>query len=291
MGTNPAAQTAYGPMLLAAVEAHEPPGRRLIDDDLASAVLPGRYRTLVWLTRFGWVRRALIAASDRSGPGLWASICCRKRYIDDKVSDPAAETDAVVILGSGLDTRPYRIARYGDLPVFELDLPINIDRKRAAVERAFGAVPPSVRLCGIDFEHGDIVLTLRQHGFRDTGRTLFIWEGVSQYLSPAAVQGTLMQLRTTAPGNRLVFTYIRQDFLDGANLYGAAGVYRRFRGQEPVWKSGFVPEALAETLHGLGWRVLEQVGPGYYRDTYIRPSGRTIGASPIEWAALAVRTD
>ena len=40
MARNPAAQTAFGPMVLAAVEQNEPPGRRLVDDDLAELFLP-----------------------------------------------------------------------------------------------------------------------------------------------------------------------------------------------------------------------------------------------------------
>ena len=40
MARDPAAQTAFGPMLLAAVEHNEPPERRLVDDDLAEAFLP-----------------------------------------------------------------------------------------------------------------------------------------------------------------------------------------------------------------------------------------------------------
>lgn len=40
MARNPAAQTAFGPMVLAAVEQNEPPGRRLVDDDLADLFLP-----------------------------------------------------------------------------------------------------------------------------------------------------------------------------------------------------------------------------------------------------------
>lgn len=278
-------------MVLVAVEQQEPPGRRLIDDDLARGFLPAGLRALTAAARVPMLRAALIAGSERSGPGLWASIVCRKRYIDDKVSDPAAEIDAVVILGSGLDTRPYRIARYGTLPVFELDQQVNIDRKRAAVHRALGALPDSVRLVGLDFETDPVLTALADNGFRDTGTTLFIWEGVTQYLSPDAVHGMFEQLRSVAPGSRLVFSYIRQDFIDGTNLYGAQALYRRFRQRAQVWKSGFIPEQLEETLRGYGWRLLEQAGPGYYRDTYIRPTGRTLGASPIEWTALAVRAD
>ncbi|MGK2853775.1 MAG: SAM-dependent methyltransferase [Microbacteriaceae bacterium] len=291
MSRNPAAQTAFGPMVLAAVEHNEAPGRRLVDDDLAAAFLPAGLRTLVRLTRAGLLRTAMIAASDRSGPGLWASITCRKRFIDERISDPVNEIDAVVILGAGLDTRGYRIARYSELPVFELDQRVNIERKTATVERVLGAVPASVRLVSVDFERDDVLAALVAAGFRDNGRTLFIWEGVTQYLTPEAVHGMFEQLRQVEPGSRLIFTYIRQDFIDGTNLYGAEAVYRKFRRRSQIWRSGFVPEHVEEMLRRYGWRLFEQVGPSYYRDLYIRPTGRKISASPIEWAALAVRTN
>lgn len=291
MGSNPAARTAIGPIMLSAVEALHPPGHRLLEDDLAAAFLPGRYRALVRLVRAGWLRRAMIASCEWFGPGLWASIACRKRFIDDKVSDPATEIDAVVILGSGLDTRPYRIARYSDLPVFEVDQPVNIDHKRTAVARALGAVPASVHLVALDFERDDVLTALADNGFHDTGRTLFIWEGVTQYLTAQGLHGMFDSLRQVAAGSRLVFTYIRSDFIDGTALYGADTVHRRFVTRGELWKSGFEPETLDEVLRGHGWRVIEQAGPSYYRDSYIRPTGRTLRASPIEWTALAVRAD
>ena len=44
MARNPAAQTAFGPMVQVAIEQYEPPERRLVDDDLA-AVDPARRPT------------------------------------------------------------------------------------------------------------------------------------------------------------------------------------------------------------------------------------------------------
>lgn len=277
-------------MVLAAIEHNEAPERRLVDDDLAASFLPAGPRAVTRLTRAAPLRTAVIAASERAGPGLWASIACRKRFIDERISDPASEIDAVVILGSGLDTRPYRIARYSTLPVFELDQQVNIERKTAAVHRALGGVPTSVHLASIDFERDDVMAVLAANGFRDTGRTLFIWEGVTQYLTPQAMHGMFAQLRAVMPGSRLIFTYIRQDFIDGTHRYGAEALYRKFRGRSQVWKSGLDPERVEETLRGYGWAVVEQAGPSYYRDLYIRPTGRTISASPIEWTALATRS-
>ncbi len=50
-----------------------------------------------------------------------------------------------------------------------------------------------------------------------------------------------------------------------------------------------VPELVGERLAEYGWRLVEQAGPSYFRDTYIRPTGRTVRASPIEWTVLAER--
>ena len=286
---NAAAQTAYGPVVLAAIEHNEPTQRRLVDDDLAESFLPNRFRALVALTRSAALRRAVTAAAERSGPGLWASIACRKRFIDERLSDPLNDTDTVVVLGAGLDTRAWRIARHSDMPVFEVDQQINIDRKTAVVRRVFGTPPASVHLVPVDFEHDALIPALESHGYRREQRTFFIWEGVTQYLTPNAVRATLAQLDDAAPGSRLVFTYVRQDFIDGTNTYGADRLYRRFRTRGQVWKSGLVPEQVGELLAGYGWRLVEQAGPSYYRDLYIRPTGRDVAASPVEWTVLAER--
>ncbi|MGB0969497.1 MAG: SAM-dependent methyltransferase [Mycobacterium sp.] len=286
---NPSAQTAFGPIVLSAIEHHEPPDRRLVDDDLAASFLPTGRRLLVGLTRAGVLRRILLAGMDRSGPGVWASLLCRKRYIDERLSDPINEFDTVVLLGAGGDTRAYRIARHSELPVFEVDQPINIDRKAAVVQRVLGAVPSSVHLVPVDFETDDLMSALEAHGYRASSRTFFIWEGVTQYLTPEAVRATLRQLSGAAAGSRLIFTYVRQDFIDGTQLYGADSLYRRFRQRTQVWKSGLVPEEVGELLAEYDWRLVEQVGPSYFRDTYIRPTGRELSASPIEWTALAER--
>lgn len=274
-------------MVLSAIEHNEVPGRRLVDDDLAESFLPGYLRTLVRATRISAIRNAVIAASERTGPGLWADIACRKRLIDERLTDPLIEYDAVVVLGAGLDTRAYRIARHGRLPVFEVDQQLNVDRKAAVVRRVLGEVPPSVRLVAMDFEHDDLMSTLTAHGYRDTDRTLFIWEGVTQYLRPEAVAGTFDQLRHAAPGSRLLFTYVRSDFIDGTNRYGSPALYRRTRQRNQLWKTGLQPERIEEMVNGYGWRLIEQAGPGYFRDTYIRPTGRRLAASAIEWTAHA----
>ncbi|MBV8181168.1 MAG: SAM-dependent methyltransferase, partial [Mycobacterium sp.] len=138
MPRNPAAQTAFGPMVLVAVEQNEPPDRRLVDDDLAARFLPASARWLVAATRPTLLRRLLVTATERSGPGLWTNFACSKRYIADKVTEALDDIDAVVVLGAGLDTLAYRLARQTPIPIFEVDQPVNIERKADTVRRVLG---------------------------------------------------------------------------------------------------------------------------------------------------------
>ena len=287
MTRNREAQTAFGPRVLSAVEFQEPPERRVVDDDLATLFLPLPLRVLVGAARIPAVRRGLVAASERSGPGLWASTCCRKRYLDNNLAAALAAVDAVVVLGAGLDTRAARLAQRSDVPVFEVDQPINVARKQNVLTRVFGAVPSTVRLVGVDFERDDLVSRLVQRGYEPGSRTFFVWEGVTQYLSRAAVDATFAQLASAAPGSRLDFTYVRQDFIDGANLYGAAALHRRFRERHHVWKSGFSPVELPDYLASRGWRLIEQAGADEFASRYVAPTGRRLDVSALELSVYA----
>lgn len=289
MACNPAAQTAFGPMVLVAIEQHEPPGRRLVDDDLAASFLPARLRWLVTATRQPQLRRLFIAGVQRSGPGLWTNLACRKRFVADKLAEVVGhvpdDVDAVVVLGSGFDTLAYRLTGRTRIPVFEVDQPVNIARKAATVRRALGGLPRSVRLVALDFERDDLLTALAEHGWRPGYRTFFVWEGVTQYLTEQAVRATLEGLRPVPPGSRLVFTYVRPDFIDGSNRYGVPALSRRRLRQ--LWHFGLRTEEVAEFLADYGWRLIEQAGPRELVERYVKPTGRNLTASELEWSVYA----
>ena len=277
-------------MVLVALEQSEPPGRRLVDDDLAARFLPAPTRWLVTATPPNLMRQLTMAVMEREGPGLWASMNCRKRYIADKVNESLDDIDAVVILGAGFDTLAYRLARKTRIPLFEVDQPVNIARKTAAVRRVLGEQPVSVRLVPLDFEHDDVLDVLAGYGHRPDSRTFFVWEAVTQYLSADAVDSTLKRLRQATSGSRLVFTYVRRDFIDGINLYGADALYRRFRQRRQLWQFGLAPQEVATFLAGYGWQLAEQAGPDLIMRRYVEPTGRRLTVSPIEWSAYAEKT-
>jgi methyltransferase (TIGR00027 family) len=274
-------------MVQVAIEQYEPADRRLVDDDFALSILPADQRTLVRAMRWKPLRRMTISLGERAVPGSWSLIACRKRYIDDKLEEALSSIDAVVILGAGMDTRAYRLAQRSDVPVFEVDLPVNIDRKNIAVQRAVGGAPASVHLVPVDFERDDLMSTLTANGYRADARTFFIWEGVTQYLTEDAVRATLVALRDAPAGSRLAFTYVRRAFIEGTNMYDAAILYKRFRQRQQVWRFGLDPDEVSDFIAEYGWQLVEQAGPDYFLRHYIRPTGRSLAPSELERSGYA----
>lgn len=274
-------------MVLAAVEQNEPPGRRLVDDDLAGLFLPTSMRWLVAATRFAPLRRLLMRISEFTGVGLWANIACRKHFIDDKLDEALKHIDAVVVLGAGLDTLAYRLTRRIRIPIFEVDLPVNIAMKAKTVRRVLGQLPLSVRLVALDFERDDLLTSLAEYGYRADHRAFFICEGVTQYLTEDGVRRTLEGLRAAAAGSRFVFTYVRRDFIDGSNRYGTRALYRSTRERGQLWQFGLEPAEVAPFLAEYGWRLVEQAGPEEFLHRYVEPAGRALQTSQLEWSVYA----
>jgi methyltransferase (TIGR00027 family) len=285
---NPAEQTALGPTVIVAAEQYE--RSPLIHDPWAERILPPGGRIAAALTRWSPVRRALIAVTEKQFRGGWASFSCRKRYIDDQlVSAVAKGVDAVVILGAGYDTRPYRLPELAGIPVCEVDLPTIVARKAAALRRCFGRVPPGVTLLPVDFETDDLAERLEREGFGLGQRTFYAWEAVTQYLTEPAVRKTMDFLSGAAAGSGLAFTYVRRDFLDGQAMYGAETAYNVYVVKQGLWRFGLHPEQVAAFLAEYGWREIEQVGPDDYDARYLQPAGRQMTTSEIERAVYAER--
>jgi methyltransferase (TIGR00027 family) len=279
----PAAQTAFGPMVIVAVEQHYPPRQRLLDDALASRFLPPGLRFGAWLSRWQVMRDLSIKATEKRAPGIWGGVGCRKHYIDNKVTQAlGAGVEAVVNLGAGLDTRAYRLVAPAGIPAFEVDLPANITDKRARLQALYGRVPEHVTLVPLDFETENLGEALAAHGFQMDRPAMFVWEAVTQYLTEDGIRATLRTLAKAATGSRLVFTYLRKDFLDGTNLYDAERLYQEFRVKYGVWHFGIDPEHVDDLLAEYGWIEQEQLGARELTERYIRPTGRNLPVSEIE---------
>ena len=281
-------RTALGPTLIVAIDQYDHPP--LVLDPWAARILPRPWCALTVLSRSHAVRRAMIAGTEKSVPGGWASLLCRKRYIDDLLRDAMTRgLEAVVILGAGYDTRVYRVSEIAGVRIWEADLPANIVIKSRALRRCFGGIPDNVTLVPIDLATDDVLERLTDNGFDAGMRTFFVWESVTMYLPEAVVRQTLRSLGGSVAGSRLAFTHFRRDFVDGTALYGAERAHQKFVTEERLWKFGMDPAEVDDLLAEYGWRVIEQPGPAEYRERYLRPAGRDHPVSEIERAVYAGR--
>lgn len=286
--SNRATETAVGPMAIVAGEQNLPREMRLVDDDLAYRFLPSSIKAVVKVTQLRPFRNLLFNITEKNTPGIYGSVLRRKRYIDDKLAEGlSAGVTAVVNLGAGLDTRAYRLPALRNLRVFEVDLPENIEYKRARVRQLFGRIPEHVALVPVDFDREDLAAMLASHGHKAGEKTFFIWEAVTQYLREDGVRRTMDYLAKAQAGSRLVFTYVVKDFINGTCHYGLGPRSQAVRVKELTWHFGLEPGRVAEFLAEYAWREVEQMGKDEATAWYPSPAGRTLGVSEIERSVYA----
>src|SRR5687768_1133835 len=133
-----ARSTAEGAASLRAAGALEPDSAVRCPDDMAAGFLGGFNATTLAkhrLTRPLYLRRV-----NQILPGAYPFEIARCKFIDEiTLSEVSAGVDEVVLLGAGLDSRPYRLAdRLERLRVFEVDHPASQATKRARLRRLLG---------------------------------------------------------------------------------------------------------------------------------------------------------
>jgi len=253
--------------LFRALESARPQPHRLFVDPCAAAFLPRPLRVVAAISRLPPLGAAICRYIDRRWPGARTSAVARTRFIDDAVE--AALRDGcrqVVILGAGFDARAYRMETMRAVPVFEVDHPSTSATKRAVVGRALGAEPSHVRFVAVDFDAGPWDRALAAAGWDPQRRTLVIWEGVSNYLTGAAVDGTLRWCGRTAPGSQAIFTYIHASVLDDPGAFeGTERLFATLRDTGEQWTFGVDPADLDSFLAERGLELQSDLGATEYR--------------------------
>lgn len=181
----------------------------IIDDPYAAPLV--RAVGIEFFTRLvdGDIKTADIEATDEFDLLRmidWMAV--RTRFFDDFFTTAAdAGIRQTVILASGLDSRPYRLAWPPGSVVYEIDQPEVIEFKTTTLA-ALGAQPTAERRAvGIDLRE-DWPAALRRSGFDDTAPTAWSAEGLLMYLPPAAQDRLFDHITAlSAAGSRLATEY------------------------------------------------------------------------------------
>ena len=174
-----------------------------------------------------------------------------------------------MFLGVGFDSRPYRMPQMSKATVFEVDHPATSAAKLRQTERAMGSVPDNVRFVRMDFNQQKLETFLKDAGFDFAVRTVFIWEGVSNYLTAQTVDSTLLFCAKAAAGSRIVFTYIDKKVLDDPGaFYGTDEIVKLLSGVGERWTFGIQPDSLDAYLVERGLSLEMNMGAAEYRKRY-----------------------
>jgi methyltransferase (TIGR00027 family) len=263
---------------------------RLFEDRLAHGLLPTFLKVMVKLLTLPGIGPTLLAQRERRFPGIMGNLLCRTRFIDDTLRDALREgLDQVVILGAGLDTRAYRIPGIDEARVFEVDHPATQAWKCRRLERVLGELPSHVTFVPIDFDRQRLVEVMKDADFRADARTFLVWEGVTQYISPEAVDATLRYVsRSTRSGTSIVFTYIDRRVVEGSSRSEVGKkLMRNLERQGEPWIFGIVPAELEQYLAERDLDFVENVGALEYRRRYLDPVGRKMNLFEGELIAVA----
>ena len=185
-------RTAEYMALFRALEDARPADERLFIDPYARAFVGPRLRWLVTLSALPGVVDLVCRVIDRRWPGARTSAVARTRLIDERVGAAIAEgVQQIVLLGGGFDSRPYRLPGCLRLTLFEVDHPSTQAKKRHVVRDVVGDVSSRVRFVPTDFNRDAVETTMAAAGYDPSRPTLFVWEGVTNYLTDSAVDHTL----------------------------------------------------------------------------------------------------
>jgi methyltransferase (TIGR00027 family) len=198
----------------------------LRDDSGAAKLTPALPNTStfgLWLALFPLYVYSRIAGQTRWYPAIADAgeeslanlVMNRTVYIDSIINRAKSDAEQFVVLGAGLDTRAYGDLHTSGLKFFELDQATTQQHKRKYLQKA-GIDASHVQFVEVDFMQDNWFVSLEDSGYDPNKRTIFLWEGVTLYLSEASVRNTLQTIKANAvEGSIIIADIYSQRFVSG----------------------------------------------------------------------------
>lgn len=185
--------------------------------------LPYSSIPMMWLLLFPSYLRYLISGKNKGYPsrcppgfeGLFDMVISRTFLIDAIIRGSIGGVEQFVVLGAGFDTRCFGDLADLGLRFFELDRP-ETQRHKLRYLRKAGLDISKVKFIGVDFCTENWFIKLQQAGYDRSKKTIFLWEGVTLYLSEDAIRKTMRDISgNSAPGSSVIADFYSSAFVQG----------------------------------------------------------------------------
>lgn len=208
-------------------------------------------------------------------PGNTGYVVARTQYIDDYLKTCLHDgIEQLVILGAGYDSRAYRFQEsIGKVKVFEIDHPATQRVKIKKVEKTFGSLPKHCVYVPVDFDRDRLDARMVESGYAPSLKTLFIWEGVTMFITAEGVDATLsFMAQRSGPSSSIIFDYILKSVVDGTCEFEEAEKWRRVCKNilgEP-YTFGIEAGIIGEFLSTRGFHQVGDIGADFLKSTYFK---------------------
>ena len=261
------------------------------EDRIAVSLLPDFLRFLIHIPFVGRLLLRIFTAK-----GIYEYVIARTKYIDtifrQALSD---EFSQIIIFGSGFDTRALRFQKEArQTKIFEMDAPPTLEAKIGQYKKRHLIIPANVVFVPIDLDRESLPLKLDQAGFKRDERSLFILEGVLEYLQPQSVDQAFRTIRELAgPGSEVVFNYVYASVIRLEDMYyGEEGAMETLAKVGEPWHFGIEKGEIARFLLRYGFELRDHRDARELEEMYFKdPAGRIVGrVNGTHCLVRAVRT-
>jgi len=257
--------------LFRAIETERPRDKRLFNDPFAIQFLDAGLKLVTKLSSLPIIGHLIPKLIHEKGPGAISSGIARTKYIDDLLRRTVSEgVKQVIILGAGFDTRALRLYFLKSTAVIEIDHPDTAKFKLEKLKSSIRTPPQNVFYYQVDFNKQSLDEIAVVCNINFDLPTTIIWEGVTNYLTPAAIDATFQFTKRFNHNIHLIFTYIDKQVLDHPeNFIGTEKLFKNLQDNDEQWIFGFMPNELSNYLKQFELTLLEDLNATDYRNKYM----------------------
>jgi len=216
--------------------------------------------------------RLLLPILKRLIPGTYEWVVARTFFFDEQFKKALESNyDQIVILGAGFDSRAYRFSEHiKSTVVYEVDTEATQNQKKDILSEIKTPLPETLRFVPVDFNE-ETLSKLFEYGFAENKKNLFIWEGVTEYLTEEAVDNTLEFIKkNSSSGSEIAFTYVYKEILEGDyHYYGSEEIVKMVSKKGEPYTFGIAEGKIADFLSGRGLRLIVNFAPKELEQKYL----------------------